>query len=125
MVATMVSGNNATFTVDNGTVMINDANVTTPDVVASNGIIHVIDKVLMPPADEPVEEEPVEEPEEVVDPFEGIDCAATVGIDSSGYAFSQTVVNIEVRRNRVLVLGRRQHASQRQAGRRLQILNLR
>ena len=87
MVATMVSGANATFTVDNGTVMINDANVTTPDVNASNGIIHVIDKVLMPPADEPVEE--------VVDPFEGIECAATVGIDSSGYAFSQTVVNIQ------------------------------
>ena len=83
MVATMVSGANATFTVDNGTVMINDANVTTPDVNASNGIIHVIDKVLMPPADEPVEEEPVEEVEEVVDPFEGIECAATVGIDSS------------------------------------------
>ena len=95
MVATMVSGANATFTVDNGTVMINDANVTTPDVNASNGIIHVIDKVLMPPADEPVEEEPVEEVEEVVDPFEGIECAATVGIDSSGYAFSQTVVNIQ------------------------------
>ena len=95
MVATMVSGANATFTVDNGTVMINDANVTTPDVNASNGIIHVIDKVLMLSADEPVEEEPVEEVEEVVDLFEGIDCAATVGIDSLGYAFSQTVVNIQ------------------------------
>ena len=35
------------FTVDNG-VMVNDANVITPDVATSNGIIHVIDKVLMP-----------------------------------------------------------------------------
>ena len=95
MVATMVNGDNATFTVDNGTVMINDANVTTADVNASNGIIHVIDKVLMPPADEPVEEEPAEEVEEAVDPFEGITCAATVGIDASGYAYSQTVVNIQ------------------------------
>ena len=50
MVATMVSGANATFTVDNGTVMINDANVTTPDVNASNGIIHVIDAVIVPPS---------------------------------------------------------------------------
>ncbi|DAC53404.1 MAG TPA: fasciclin domain-containing protein, partial [Candidatus Poseidoniales archaeon] len=56
MVATMANGDNATFTVENGTVMINDANVTTADVNASNGIIHVIDKVLMPPADESVEE---------------------------------------------------------------------
>ena len=34
MVAAMVNGDNATFTVDNGTVMINDANVTTADVNA-------------------------------------------------------------------------------------------
>ena len=53
----MLNGDNATFTVDNGSVMINDANVTTADVAASNGIIHVIDKVLMPPADEPVLED--------------------------------------------------------------------
>ena len=91
MVATMVNGDNATFTVSNGTVMVGDATVTSADVAASNGIIHVIDKVLTPPADEPVVEEPV-----VVDPFEGIDCAATVGIDASGYAFSPTVVNIAV-----------------------------
>jgi len=30
-------------------VMINDAKVTSPDVMASNGVIHVIDKVLLPP----------------------------------------------------------------------------
>ena len=30
---------------------MNDANVVTADVAATNGIIHVIDKVLMPPAD--------------------------------------------------------------------------
>lgn len=33
----------------NGGVMINNANVTTADVMASNGVIHVIDKVLLPP----------------------------------------------------------------------------
>ena len=90
LVATMLSGDNVTFTVDGESVSINDANVTTADVMASNGIIHVIDKVLLPPADETEE---VEEPEEA-DPFAGIDCAATVGVD--GYAFSPTVVNIEV-----------------------------
>ena len=32
-----------------GDVMVNDAKVTTADVMASNGVIHVIDKVLLPP----------------------------------------------------------------------------
>ena len=32
--------------------MVNDATVGDPDILASNGIIHVIDKVLLPPADE-------------------------------------------------------------------------
>jgi uncharacterized surface protein with fasciclin (FAS1) repeats len=33
-----------------GKVMVNDATVVTADVDASNGVIHVIDKVIMPPA---------------------------------------------------------------------------
>jgi len=32
-------------------VSVNDANVVTVDIIASNGIIYVIDKVLLPPAD--------------------------------------------------------------------------
>ena len=51
MTATMLNGDDVTFTVTNESVMIGDATVTVPDVMASNGIIHVIDKVLMPPAD--------------------------------------------------------------------------
>ena len=51
MTATMLNGDDATFTVTEGVVMVGDATVTTADVMASNGIIHVIDKVLMPPAD--------------------------------------------------------------------------
>ncbi len=47
----MVNGDNATFTVTDGTVMVGAATVTLADVPASNGVIHVIDKVLMPPAD--------------------------------------------------------------------------
>ena len=47
MSADAVNGQRLAFTV-NGGVMVNDANVTTPDVPTSNGIIHVIDKVLMP-----------------------------------------------------------------------------
>jgi uncharacterized surface protein with fasciclin (FAS1) repeats len=34
---------------DGGSVMINDAKVTAADVAASNGVIHVIDTVILPP----------------------------------------------------------------------------
>ena len=53
MMATTVNGDKFKFTVSNGAVSIGAAQVTMPDVLASNGIIHVIDKVLMPPADIP------------------------------------------------------------------------
>jgi transforming growth factor-beta-induced protein len=36
--------------IDGSTVMINDATVTKADIEASNGVIHVIDKVLLPPS---------------------------------------------------------------------------
>jgi uncharacterized surface protein with fasciclin (FAS1) repeats len=35
---------------DGDNVMVNDANVTTVDILGSNGVIHVIDSVLLPPA---------------------------------------------------------------------------
>ena len=47
MSASTVNGNPLSFTVG-GTVMVNGATVTATDLAASNGIIHVIDKVLMP-----------------------------------------------------------------------------
>lgn len=34
-------------------VMVNDANVVTADIPATNGVIHVIDKVIMPPSEPP------------------------------------------------------------------------
>lgn len=46
--ADALSGLTLWFTTTGG-VKVNDANVTTADVSASNGIIHVVDKVLMPP----------------------------------------------------------------------------
>jgi uncharacterized surface protein with fasciclin (FAS1) repeats len=45
-----VAGPKVKVTISGSTVMINDATVTTADVKASNGVIHVIDKVLLPPA---------------------------------------------------------------------------
>lgn len=46
--ATAVSGDMLKIDASSG-VMINDATVTQADIAASNGVIHVIDKVLMPP----------------------------------------------------------------------------
>ncbi len=45
--ATTVQGSDVTVDASNG-VKINDATVTTADVEATNGVIHVIDTVLMP-----------------------------------------------------------------------------
>ncbi len=45
-----VAGPALKVVVAGGKVMVNDATVTTADVMATNGVIHVIDKVLLPPA---------------------------------------------------------------------------
>jgi uncharacterized surface protein with fasciclin (FAS1) repeats len=44
-----VNGSPLKVKIDGSTVMINDAKVTKADIEASNGVIHVIDKVLLPP----------------------------------------------------------------------------
>jgi uncharacterized surface protein with fasciclin (FAS1) repeats len=50
-VITTVNGAPLTVTIkSDGTVMVGDATVTTADIETSNGVIHVIDKVLVPPA---------------------------------------------------------------------------
>ena len=46
--ATTVNGQRADIKVDNGTVRVDTATVLTTDITASNGVIHVIDKVLLP-----------------------------------------------------------------------------
>lgn len=47
--ATTVNGAPVTVKVVNGKVLINNATVTAADVQASNGVIHVIDTVILPP----------------------------------------------------------------------------
>ena len=81
LVAAAVNGDNLTFVVANGTVTVNGATVILADVPASNGVIHVIDAVLMPPADA------------VVEPVLA-DCDATVRIAPSGLKFSPSEVTI-------------------------------
>jgi uncharacterized surface protein with fasciclin (FAS1) repeats len=48
--AKTLQGASLAIRVAGGKVYINGARVTTPDVMASNGVIHVINKVLIPPA---------------------------------------------------------------------------
>jgi uncharacterized surface protein with fasciclin (FAS1) repeats len=47
MTAATVQGGEITIDLDNG-VMVNDASVVTADIEAGNGVIHVIDKVILP-----------------------------------------------------------------------------
>lgn len=48
--ATTVNGAPIKIMVHDGSVMINNANVIAADVAASNGVIHVIDTVILPPS---------------------------------------------------------------------------
>ena len=49
MMATTVNGADVTIMTEGG-VMVNGANVVSADIEASNGVIHVIDAVIMPPS---------------------------------------------------------------------------
>jgi uncharacterized surface protein with fasciclin (FAS1) repeats len=46
--ATTVNGAAADITVTDGTVKVDEATVTATDIKASNGVIHVIDTVIIP-----------------------------------------------------------------------------
>lgn len=46
---TTLEGNPVMIKFDSGKVMVNEAKVTTADIQASNGVIHIIDKVILPP----------------------------------------------------------------------------
>ena len=49
--AKTLNGASIRISVKDGKVMINDAQVVTADIAASNGVIHVINKIILPPAD--------------------------------------------------------------------------
>jgi uncharacterized surface protein with fasciclin (FAS1) repeats len=56
-----VQGAPISIAVADNAVTVNDATVIAPDVVAANGVVHVIDKVLLPPAEVAATEEAAEE----------------------------------------------------------------
>jgi uncharacterized surface protein with fasciclin (FAS1) repeats len=53
-IVTTLFGTDVTVTITGGNVYIDNAMVTVADIVADNGVVHVIDAVLLPPADFPV-----------------------------------------------------------------------
>ena len=48
--AATAQGESVVFTIGDGAAMVNDANIVAADVEASNGVIHVIDTVILPPS---------------------------------------------------------------------------
>jgi transforming growth factor-beta-induced protein len=49
--AETLQGSTVSFTISDGVVMINGATIIVTDIEASNGVIHVIDAVILPPAE--------------------------------------------------------------------------
>jgi uncharacterized surface protein with fasciclin (FAS1) repeats len=54
--ATTLLGEQVIFTLRDGSLFVNESQVIQPDIQASNGIIHVIDAVLLPPAEQTIAE---------------------------------------------------------------------
>jgi hypothetical protein len=48
---TTVGGNEIAVRAENASILLNDAQIAIADIEASNGVIHVVDTVLLPPAD--------------------------------------------------------------------------
>ncbi|KAL3778099.1 hypothetical protein ACHAW5_004093 [Stephanodiscus triporus] len=46
-----LNGDSVLITVSDLGILVNDAKIITADIMASNGVIHIIDKVLLPPVD--------------------------------------------------------------------------
>jgi uncharacterized surface protein with fasciclin (FAS1) repeats len=84
LTAETAQGSTVTFTVADGAVKINDANITATDIETSNGVIHVIDSVILPPADAPAAAAPAPAPTTgLLSPTEGATISGTVDVTAN------------------------------------------
>ncbi len=79
LTADTAQGAPITFTIDGDSVKVNDANVVTADIETSNGVIHVIDAIIMPPAAEEAAAEATEAPAEEAAMADIVDTAVAAG----------------------------------------------
>jgi uncharacterized surface protein with fasciclin (FAS1) repeats len=81
LVAKTAQGSTVTFTVADGAVKINDATISATDIETSNGVIHVIDSVILPPADAPAAAAPAPAPTTgLISPTDGATIIGTVDV---------------------------------------------
>ena len=52
--ATTIGGEDVTVSIDGSDVLISNSKVLSPDVVASNGVVHIMESVMVPPSMEPI-----------------------------------------------------------------------
>jgi uncharacterized surface protein with fasciclin (FAS1) repeats len=84
LTAETAQGSTVTFTVADGAVKINDATITATDIEASNGVIHVIDSVILPPADAPAAVAPAPAPATgLISPTDGATISGTVDVTAN------------------------------------------
>jgi uncharacterized surface protein with fasciclin (FAS1) repeats len=84
LTAETAQGSTVTFTVADGAVQINDATITATDIEASNGVIHVIDSVILPPADAPAAAAPAPAPATgLISPTDGATISGTVDVTAN------------------------------------------
>ena len=76
LTAETLQGGSLTFTLEGGA-KVNGINIVTTDIETSNGVIHVIDSVLMPAAEEAMAEEPVAEEPMAEEPAAAADIVDT------------------------------------------------
>ncbi len=77
---TLLTGQTVQVALTNGTLTVNDATVSNPDNLASNGIMHVIDSVLLPPPVAALIPTPTPEPTEAATPEATPEPTAVAGV---------------------------------------------
>jgi uncharacterized surface protein with fasciclin (FAS1) repeats len=85
LTAKTAQGSEVSFSIVDGQAKINDATIVTTDIGTSNGVIHVIDSVILPPAAAPAAEAPAAAPATtgLISPEDGATLSGTVDVTAN------------------------------------------